>query len=134
MARAARPAGGGLATTFNSAPGLPDEAASFESSRLPAHGAPPPLPGSGPEPQTGMQAAAEPVSAPLLPEAPSGPEHTYATDKQRRLIFAKAKAAAVDEETLKSILVFVTEQDSTAKIPAGMVDSVLAEIAKLVPA
>ena len=57
-------------------------------------------------------------------EQPS-PADDLATEPQRRLIFARAKEAGVDQAALKQIVFDITGQDSSKLIPAGAVDAVL---------
>ena len=64
-------------------------------------------------------------------EQPSGsedPEPVYATEKQRKYIFAKAHEHGVDEPTLRAILAEFTGQDSTARIPRDRVDVIVEAI------
>jgi hypothetical protein len=56
------------------------------------------------------------------------PEPSYATEKQRKFIFAKAHEHGVDEPTLRAILAEFTGQDSTAKIPRDRVDVIVEAI------
>jgi hypothetical protein len=51
-----------------------------------------------------------------------------ASEPQRRLIFARAKACGIEEPRLRVLLREVTGQESTAAIPAGLVDSLIAAI------
>jgi len=57
------------------------------------------------------------------------PPVEFASEPQRRLIFAKAKEAGVEQAELKAILVGITGQDSSAAIPRGAVEAVLLAVA-----
>jgi hypothetical protein len=57
-----------------------------------------------------------------------GAEPVYATEKQRKFIFAKAHEHGVDEPTLRQILAEFTGQESTAKIPRDRVDVIVEAI------
>ena len=58
------------------------------------------------------------------------PADDLASEPQRRLIFARAKEAGVDQAALKQIVLDKTKQDSSAAIPADKVDAILAAIEK----
>ena len=62
---------------------------------------------------------------PVAAHSPSEPAADFATEPQRRLIFARAKEAGVDQAALKQIVLDITGQDSSKLIPAGAVDAVL---------
>jgi recombination protein RecT len=73
-------------------------------------------------------AATPPPAAPSTPgpaEPEPEPEVEYASDAERRLIFARARACSVDEAGLKAIFSAITEQTSSAKIPAEFVAEIL---------
>jgi recombination protein RecT len=72
------------------------------------------------------EAALSPTSDESLDEPP--PEVEYATEAQRRLIFARARECGVEEAGLRAILDAFTGQVSSAKIPADKVDEILAAI------
>lgn len=55
----------------------------------------------------------------------AAPPSEFASESQRRLIFAKAKEHGVDQPALKQIVLSVTGQESSAAIPAAAVDAVL---------
>jgi len=59
---------------------------------------------------------------------PASPAVEFASEPQRRLIFAKAKEAGVGTAELKAILVELTGQDSSAAIPRESVEAVLSAI------
>jgi hypothetical protein len=67
------------------------------------------------------------TSAPAV-HPPSEPAVEFASEPQRRLIFARAKEAGVDTASLKSIIAEFTGQESSAAIPASMVDVVLSAL------
>ena len=86
---------------------------------------------SEPEPQAEAVPLEQPVSDAVRGEQPSGsedPEPVYATEKQRKYIFAKAHEHGVDEPTLRAILAEFTGQDSTARIPRDRVDVIVEAI------
>ena len=56
---------------------------------------------------------------------PASPAADLASEPQRRLIFARAKEAGIDQAALKQIVLDITGQDSSKLIPAGAVDAVL---------
>ncbi len=58
------------------------------------------------------------------------PTPVFATENQRRLMFAKVTAAGLDKEWLRPVLVELTGQDSTGAIPIGKVDAILEAIDK----
>ena len=61
----------------------------------------------------------------------SDPSAEFASEPQRRLIFAKAKEAGVDTDSLKAILVEFTGQESSAQIPRELVDAILGRLSAL---
>jgi hypothetical protein len=74
-----------------------------------------------PTPASAVSAAPEDTD-----EQPSPADATVlASEKQRRLIFAKKTSAGITDAQLKLLLVEVTGQDSTKAIPAGLVDEIL---------
>jgi hypothetical protein len=64
-------------------------------------------------------------------EAPK-PSAPLATVAQRRLIFAKAKETGLDEAAIRAIVVELTGQAHTDRIPKGQVDEVLEAIGRAV--
>lgn len=62
------------------------------------------------------------------PSAPAAPDTRFASEPQRRKIFAEAKKHGVSTETLKEIIAEFTGQESSAAIPADRVDVILAAI------
>lgn len=69
------------------------------------------------------------TAAPPVPgTTPESEGPSMATEKQRRLIFAKAKEHGVGEDTLRGIFQEFTGQSSSAAIPAARVDVILAAI------
>jgi len=77
--------------------------------------------------QTGAQLAAWAAGGVQAPSS-AQPGEPYASEPQRRLIFAKAHEHGVDESTLRQILAEFTGQDSTAKIPRDRVDVIVEAI------
>lgn len=87
----------------------------------------------GPSADGAMNGAATDSTANAVSQAngePASPADHLASEPQRRLIFAQAKEHGVEEPALRAILQQVTGQESTAAIPAGLVDGVLAGIAE----
>jgi len=77
------------------------------------------------------QGSAEPKAARAAKEAPPGDAApaangtpTYATEAQRRRLFALAKEHGIDTPALKGIVETVTGQGSTAQIPRAKYDAV----------
>ena len=77
-----------------------------------------------PQAEGRFQSAEASVSQTATDESAS-PADDLASEPQRRLIFARAKEAGVDQAALKQIVLDITGQDSSKLIPAGAVDAVL---------
>ncbi len=83
--------------------------------------------------QGSAQGNAEPtagaaVEATTPPRADAPANGTYATEAQRKRLFALAKENAVDGPTLKAIVEGITGQGSTAQIPRDKYDEVCAAL------
>lgn len=72
---------------------------------------------------------AEAEEAPTSAAAPAN--GTYATEPQRKRLFALAKEHGVDGPTLRAILLRTTGQESTAQIPRDKYDEVCAAVGVL---
>lgn len=86
----------------------------------------------------GTSAPADPTprtdETPPLRDAQGEGAEQLASDRQRRLIFARAKEAGVAEESLRAIFEAATGQTSSAAIPAEKVEAILAAIEAVKPA
>lgn len=90
--------------------------------------------------QGSAEGIAEPERRETAKEAPTGGAAPadgirYATEQQRKRLFAIAKEHGVESPRLREILAAVTGQESTAQIPSGMYDAVIEAVqAEAVPA
>lgn len=73
-------------------------------------------------------------SSPTAPKPADTSEVVLASQPQRRLIFARAKDAGVDEAALRAIFEAATGQTSSAAVPASKVEAILAAITAAQPA
>ncbi len=81
--------------------------------------------------QGSAQGNAEPkagVAEEAPPSAATSANGTYATEAQRKRLFAIAKENAVDGPTLKAIVERITGQGSTAQIPKAKYEEVCAAL------
>ena len=74
-------------------------------------------------------AGSTPAGSGVPPTPTPEPQATeYATEPQRRLMFARAKECGVGTDELKEIIKLYTGQESSAKIPRGKFEAILAAI------
>jgi hypothetical protein len=110
--------------TSRSAPPLPaDDELGFEDEPVAVEGGSPPsftLPEVVDKPGPASEVSPSPPDP-----APAVPDVIYASERQRRLLFATAGEHGVNHAELKAIVTEVTGQDSTAKIPKSEFTAVL---------